>query len=173
MYKFFLFPKMGTCCWCQHFLGFLVPQKIMQICINIRGKLFGGFKPLKSFIQFCINILLEFYKNCKEGIQYKILIRFKTLWTSTIQKLGLGESKRRHKMPTIVCPASQTSQISFLFCSIPLLQASQELFISFCNEFINCKQCRWKRHNQDWGDKESKISDESGGGGDDKEGKRL
>ncbi len=131
---------------------------------------------LKSFMLFGIKILLEFYEKCKEGIQYKTLIRFKTLWTSKILKLCHGESKRRHEMPTIICPASpvpQTFQKSFLLCSIPSLQTSQELFISFCDESPALHDKDGWDSNKIGREKKRKISDESGGGGDNKEGRKM
>ncbi len=88
MRKLFSFPKMGASWWCQHFLGYFVPQKFMQNCINIRQKLSRDFRTLESIMQFCMNVLHESYKNCQVGIRYKCWWKFESLWTSKIQNLS-------------------------------------------------------------------------------------
>ncbi len=42
-----------------------------------QGKTLNGFKFLKRFLQFCINILLKLYELCKKEIQYIIWQKLK------------------------------------------------------------------------------------------------
>ncbi len=52
MHKSLTIPKMGTCCWCQHILGFLVPSKFIWNCINIQENFLEAWKLLKLLCDF-------------------------------------------------------------------------------------------------------------------------